>query len=45
MAKPKRRSDQAECGVGLALAGGGPAGAIYELGALRALEEASKAWT
>jgi NTE family protein len=26
--------------VGLALAGGGPAGAIYELGALRALEEA-----
>jgi len=26
--------------VGLALAGGGPAGAIYEIGALRALEEA-----
>jgi NTE family protein len=27
-------------GVGLALAGGGPAGAVYEIGALRALEEA-----
>lgn len=40
MAKPKRGCGQAECGVGLALAGGGPAGAIYELGALRALEEA-----
>ena len=26
--------------VGLALAGGGPAGAVYEIGALRALEEA-----
>ena len=39
MAKPKRGSGQAECGIGLALAGGGPAGAIYELGALRALEE------
>ena len=26
--------------VGLALAGGGPMGAMYELGALRALEEA-----
>ena len=40
MANPARGSGQAECGVGLALAGGGPAGAIYELGALRALEEA-----
>lgn len=39
MAKPERGSGQAECGVGLAMAGGGPAGAIYELGALRALEE------
>ena len=39
MAKPKRGKGQAECGIGLALAGGGPAGAIYELGALRALEE------
>ena len=39
MAKPERGSGKAECGVGLALAGGGPAGAIYELGALRALEE------
>ena len=39
MAKPKQGSGQAECGIGLALAGGGPAGAIYELGALRALEE------
>lgn len=27
-------------GIGLALAGGGPAGAVYEIGALRALEEA-----
>ena len=27
-------------GVGLALAGGGPEGAVYEIGALRALEEA-----
>ena len=26
--------------VGLALAGGGPEGAIYEIGALRALDEA-----
>ena len=39
MAKRNRSQSQAECGVGLALAGGGPAGAIYELGALRALEE------
>src|SRR5262245_14200460 len=27
-------------GLGLALAGGGPGGAVYEIGALRALEEA-----
>jgi len=27
-------------GIGLALAGGGPVGAVYEIGALRALEEA-----
>jgi predicted acylesterase/phospholipase RssA len=33
-----RRSSPAK--VGLALAGGGPEGAIYEIGALRALEEA-----
>ena len=26
--------------LGLALAGGGPAGAVYEIGAVRALEEA-----
>ncbi|MDH4352148.1 MAG: patatin family protein, partial [Gemmatimonadota bacterium] len=26
--------------IGLALAGGGPVGAVYEIGALRALEEA-----
>ncbi|HSE26944.1 MAG TPA: patatin-like phospholipase family protein, partial [Gemmatimonadales bacterium] len=32
----RRRSQ----GVGLALAGGGPGGAVYEIGALRALEEA-----
>src|SRR4029078_12224174 len=29
----------AEAGIGLALAGGAPEGAIYEIGALRALEE------
>ncbi len=39
MAKPEQGSGQADCGIGLALAGGGPTGAIYELGALRALEE------
>ena len=33
----RRRRSQ---GVGLALAGGGPGGAVYEIGALRALEEA-----
>ena len=30
--------------LGLALAGGGPAGAVYEIGALRALEEAVEGW-
>lgn len=34
--RQRRRSQ----GVGLALAGGGPGGAVYEIGALRALEEA-----
>src|SRR4051794_6711972 len=34
---PHRRSPKR---VGLAIAGGGPLGGIYELGALRALEEA-----
>ena len=29
--------------IGLALAGGGPGGAVYEIGALRALEEAIEA--
>ena len=33
----RRRSDHPS--VGLAIAGGGPVGAVYELGALRALEE------
>jgi predicted acylesterase/phospholipase RssA len=33
-------SCQAESRVGLALAGGGPAGSIYEIGAVRALDEA-----
>jgi predicted acylesterase/phospholipase RssA len=33
-------SCHAEGSVGLALAGGGPAGSIYEIGALRALDEA-----
>lgn len=34
------QSCRAEGTVGLALAGGGPAGSIYEIGALRALDEA-----
>jgi predicted acylesterase/phospholipase RssA len=34
----RKRSDRPK--VGLALAGGGPGGAIYEIGALRALDEA-----
>lgn len=38
MARRAARSDRAR--VGLALAGGGPVGAMYEIGALRALEEA-----
>lgn len=33
-------SCRAETSVGLALAGGGPAGSIYEIGAVRALDEA-----
>ncbi|MEW6337267.1 MAG: patatin-like phospholipase family protein [Acidobacteriota bacterium] len=37
--KGRRRRSQ-PAGVGLALAGGGPEGAVYELGALRALDEA-----
>ena len=36
----KRRSSAARAKIGLALAGGGPEGAIYEIGAIRALEEA-----
>ena len=35
-----RRRRPAGGGIGLALAGGGPEGAVYEIGALRALEEA-----
>ncbi len=35
---PLSRQDRAPA-IGLALAGGGPVGAVYELGALRALEE------
>lgn len=35
MAKPKKHTPK----VGLAIAGGGPVGAIYELGALRAIDE------
>ena len=34
---PKKKQSQAK--TGLAIAGGGPVGAIYELGALRALDE------
>ena len=37
--QPTRESGVAHPGIGLALAGGGPEGAIYEIGALRALEE------
>ncbi len=33
-------SDRSAAKIGLALAGGGPAGAIYEIGAVRALDEA-----
>ncbi|HEX7942918.1 MAG TPA: patatin-like phospholipase family protein, partial [Gemmatimonadaceae bacterium] len=36
----RRRAVSARTRVGLALAGGGPVGAMYEIGALRALEEA-----
>jgi predicted acylesterase/phospholipase RssA len=36
----RRRSPREEARIGLALAGGGPAGAVYEIGALRALDEA-----
>jgi len=48
---PRRRAAPARTRVGLALAGGGPVGAMYEIGALRALEEAvdgldlSDAWS
>lgn len=38
-ARKRRNSDQKHR-IGLAIAGGGPIGGIYELGALRALEEA-----
>ena len=34
------REDARQGGIGLALAGGGPAGAVYEIGALYALQEA-----
>lgn len=37
---PQRHRSPVRRRVGLALAGGGPVGAMYELGALRALEEA-----
>lgn len=36
--RPRRRNDRAR--IGLAVAGGGPIGGMYELGALRALDEA-----
>jgi len=39
MAAPRRRG-RGSRNIGLALAGGGPGGAVYEIGALRALEEA-----
>ncbi len=36
----RRRPKLRKTSIGLALAGGGPAGAVYEIGALRALDEA-----
>jgi NTE family protein len=36
----RQRTEPREPRIGLALAGGGPEGAVYEVGALRALEEA-----
>ena len=40
MTAPAERRARRRPRVGLALAGGGPEGAIYEIGALRALDEA-----
>ena len=40
MTRPKNGGGPVGPKIGLALAGGGPAGAIYEIGALRALDEA-----
>lgn len=40
MTKPKSKPNPNRRPIGLALAGGGPAGAVYEIGALRALDEA-----
>ena len=40
MGSVEKGNGQADPTIGLALAGGGPEGAIYEIGALRALEEA-----
>ena len=39
MARSPRRSQRSGPRIGLALAGGGPIGAIYEIGALCALED------
>jgi predicted acylesterase/phospholipase RssA len=39
-ARPSKRTRPSRPSIGLALAGGGPEGAIYEIGALRALDEA-----
>ncbi len=36
----KGRGRLRQTSIGLALAGGGPAGAVYEIGAMRALDEA-----
>ena len=38
--KPKRRTAKSKPIVGIALGGGGPMGGIYEIGALRAIDEA-----
>ena len=39
-ARRRARTGARRTSIGLALAGGGPAGAVYEIGALRALDEA-----
>ena len=40
MTRPSNNGGRTDSRIGVALAGGGPTGAIYEIGALRALDEA-----